>query len=123
MTRKTTPTEAEIEALLDTLADESAEPSDALMASVMDDALARQPRISSGRRRDGFLTQLFSAVGGWGGLGGLVAATCAGVYVGVSPPEGLLDTMNLVWVVDQQEAFDSAPGLTGFGWVLEEDGA
>ncbi|MEL6100851.1 MAG: hypothetical protein AAFY74_11290 [Pseudomonadota bacterium] len=123
MTRKTTPTQAEIEALLDSLAESGPEPSDALVARVMEDALARQSQVWQPRQRDGFLSQLFSALGGWGGLGGLVAATCAGVYVGVSPPDGLLNTMNLVWVVDQQEAFDAAPGLTGFGWLLEEEGA
>lgn len=42
-------------------------------------------------RRAPLRAMLFEAIGGWPSLGGLVAATVAGLWIGVSPPAVLGD--------------------------------
>ena len=37
----------------------------------------------------GIWSQIRNALGGWAGLGGLVAATCVGFWIGVAQPDGL----------------------------------
>ena len=39
--------------------------------------------------REGWLAQLWSAIGGWPSLAGLATATVAGVWIGISPPAAL----------------------------------
>ena len=58
--------------------------------------------------------------GGWQGLGGLVAATCAGFWIGISPPDMLPDTgaVLLGYEVSDTVSFDD--GAAGFGWDAEE---
>lgn len=77
------------------------DPSADLLARVMQDALAVQaeaghPKGSAAPR--GRLAQLRDAIGGWPAMGGLVTATAAGIWIGISPPDpietltaGLLD--------------------------------
>lgn len=55
-------------------------------------------------------------LGGAPGLGGLVTATCVGVWIGVAPPAALPDLGALVLgndVTAEAESF-------GFGWDIEE---
>ncbi len=47
-------------------------------------------------RQDGIWSQVATWLGGWGGVGGLVAATAAGVWIGISPPELLPDATQLL---------------------------
>lgn len=74
-----------------------APPGDALMARVLADAEAEQAaRESAAARarpaREGALRSAFRALGGWPAVAGLSAATVAGVWFGVNPPEALAIT-------------------------------
>lgn len=90
--------------------------SDALMARVLADAEAVQPKAGL-RGWRGWV----AAFGGLPALGGLVTATCVGFWLGVAPPEGLPDLAAVVLGTDTlaEEALD-APGLSGFGWDIGE---
>lgn len=55
-----------------------------LMARVLADAAAAQAPAR-------LWTRLFEMLGGWPALGGLAAATVAGVWIGVSPPAPVAD--------------------------------
>lgn len=83
-----------------------ARPDAALMARILADADREQPgrraapaapaalaaRLSAGAR----LAAIMRALGGWPAMAGLAAATLAGVWIGVSPPEGLAEAARLV---------------------------
>ncbi|MEW9919426.1 hypothetical protein AB2B41_07420 [Marimonas sp. MJW-29] len=88
----------------------------ALMARVLADAGALQPKARAAGWR-GWI----AALGGMPALGGLVTATCVGFWLGVAPPEGLPDLAAAVLGGDAlaEEALD-APGLSGFGWDIGE---
>lgn len=107
--------------LADAAHDPAVMPKETFMARVLDDALAQQPMP---RFAEPSLWQKFTTmVGGWQGMGGLVAATCAGFWIGVNPPTGLptqFDTfLNMETSVSfLDESDDSA--LFGFGWDMEE---
>lgn len=70
-----------------------------LMARIMDDARTVQAEaaaesaegLQAQRRSLSALTQLLSAVGGWGGAGGLAAASVFGLWMGMSPTLGLAE--------------------------------
>jgi len=69
-----------------------AKPSEALMARVLADAEAAQTgfqEIATPAMRPGRMQQLFRVLGGWPSVGGLVAATVTGLWIGVNPPSGL----------------------------------
>ncbi|MFT6024661.1 MAG: hypothetical protein ACI9PY_002790 [Ascidiaceihabitans sp.] len=95
-------------------------PSEAFMTQMMESALAHQPvpvAIAVPWWR-----QALSVLGGWQGMGGLVAATCAGFWIGVNPPDTMPSSfdslLNIEAVYSNSE--DTAD-LLGFGWVLEEE--
>ncbi len=52
-------------------------PSSAFLARVMQDAISAQPAP-----REPFWAGVLSLIGGWGAMGGLAAATVAGVWLG-----------------------------------------
>ncbi|WP_377507466.1 hypothetical protein [Octadecabacter sp. R77987] len=65
-------------------------PSDALMARISADATAlapSAPRLAT--PRGGFFATLVGALGGWAAIGGLAAATVAGLWLGFAPPQRL----------------------------------
>ena len=67
--------------------DARADASPDLMARVLADAeaaLAENAPAERPRTRGGLLSQLFALLGGWPALGGLAAATLAGVWIGIS---------------------------------------
>ena len=67
-------------------------PSDALMARVLADADAVQAGFQTTATppmRASRMQQLFRVLGGWPSIGGLVAATVTGIWIGVNPPSGL----------------------------------
>ncbi len=68
---------------------EAPDPSAAFIAQMAQAALDEQPRAAL-RDAPGFWVQLRQTLGGWPGIAGLVAASVAGVFIGVSPPESLL---------------------------------
>jgi len=72
------------------------------------EALAAAPMPEA--RQEGIWSQISTWLGGWGGVGGLVAATVAGVWIGVSPPALLPDATQLLT--------SGAAEVDGFGvWV------
>lgn len=76
------------------------EPSDALLGRIMMDAdnvLAQRARTGSvsGSRSLGAI--LLAALGGWTALSGMAAATVAGLWIGVAPPEALSDVTQSFW--------------------------
>lgn len=94
------------------------EPSDALMARVLSDALAAQPlpAVRQSTKNWG----VFSDLGGWFGVSGLAAATCAGFLIGFYPDIGV--TNALFDYVSQGGATSVGEGaeLDGFGWYDSE---
>ncbi|MGB3245256.1 MAG: hypothetical protein WBB25_12020 [Sulfitobacter sp.] len=81
----------------------------ALMARVLADAQAAQPIVG------GWRTWL-RALGGAPGLGGLVTATCVGVWIGLAPPQQLPDLGGLVLGMDTAVDADTY----ALGWDIEE---
>lgn len=65
------------------------------------DLAARMVRDADGMHRSrtpnrpGRWAQLRDVLGGWYGMGGLVAACAAGVWMGFAPPAGLPDAVSL----------------------------
>ncbi|MGP6087551.1 hypothetical protein [Antarctobacter jejuensis] len=51
--------------------------------------IAPEPTVSTG-----LIRQLRDALGGWAGMAGLATACAAGLWIGISPPEGLSDYWN-----------------------------
>jgi len=67
-------------------------PSDDLMARVIADADAAQPRATAASApQPGLWARMMDAIGGWPAVSGLAAATIAGVWVGVAPPSSVED--------------------------------
>lgn len=64
------------------------QPGDALMARVLEGAV---PPASPAHcpRRQGLWARLSDSLGGWPALGGLAAATVAGVWIGIAPPDSV----------------------------------
>ncbi|WP_373636722.1 hypothetical protein [Yoonia sp. BS5-3] len=70
------------------------EPSDGLMARVLADAAGAQvaaPMPAPVPAKSGLFAGLLDLVGGWPSVGGLVAATITGVWVGIAPPASIED--------------------------------
>ncbi|MCV2893006.1 hypothetical protein [Lentibacter sp. XHP0401] len=88
------------------------EPDAALLARVLEDAAdvqagfatASVPRAPRRARGSGF----FDMIGGWTGLGGLVAASSFGLWLGMSSMPGLTDTFGL-------PGYESAAALESLG--------
>jgi hypothetical protein len=91
----------------------------ALIRRVLDDAAALQPR----KRQTSIFPRwrsILASLGGWPAVGGLVAATCAGFWIGVSPPVFLPDAGALVFGTAEDFSYEIVADDAGFGWVLEE---
>lgn len=100
-------------------------PSDALMARVLADAMAEQPRAGStvanapapGPRRRGpgrtavrVWQRLIWALGGAGALAGMGTATMAGLYIGFAQPAGF-DRLDEVMLGAPLETVELLPGI------------
>jgi hypothetical protein len=109
---------ANLDALLSQAASENDVPP-GLSARVMEDArrIERRPVAPPDRS---FWHKLRDGLGGWQGLGGLVAATCAGFWIGVSPPAGLPDTAALLIGIETDSSVDEIAAFSEFGWDQEE---
>lgn len=93
---------------------------DALMARVLADADALQPSHPVPDRPSGGLwTRISDLFGGWQGLGGLVAATCAGVWIGWNPPLVLPDAGALILGYNDVGVMSTTAELTSFGWDVD----
>lgn len=64
---------------------------DDLMARVLADArqVQNRPARVPDASRPGPFAALADLLGGWRGMGGLVAASCAGLWLGIAPPAAL----------------------------------
>jgi hypothetical protein len=73
--------------------EEAPAPSQALMSAVLADAMTTQAAFQApalgARPALGLWAAIGVAIGGWPAVTGLAAATVAGVWIGVSPPQGL----------------------------------
>ncbi|MDT8326342.1 MAG: hypothetical protein RQ750_03005 [Roseovarius sp.] len=106
-----------LEVFFDAARRHGAEPSAALMARIGEDAqavqaLAQRPAPQP-TRRSTLSSQLYRLLGGWPAVAGLATAAVAGVWLGISLPEGLLlDEGESVYLVDvaPELAFDLAGG-------------
>lgn len=68
--------------------------------------------------------KLRDLLGGWRGLGGLMAATMTGVWLGLAAPDVLIEqvsTWDTAWSIDEQ-GYGAGFGLGATDWVLSEDG-
>jgi len=80
---------------------EKPRPDGDFLARMESAALAEQPAarpvpVAPVAHRPGFLGHIREVLGGWTGVAGLVAAGAAGIWIGVSPPDGL----TVFWSVD-----------------------
>ena len=106
-----------IEAFFDAARRHAAEPSVALMTRIDEDAqaiqaLARRPAPQP-TRRSTLSSQFYRLLGGWPAVTGLATAAMAGIWLGISLPEGILDgTSDAAYLVDvaPELAFDLAGG-------------
>ncbi len=76
-----------------------------LAARMLVAAHAEQDRLGHARDavdrvpvRGGILRQFFDGIGGWPALAGMVTATVAGVWIGVSPPD--IVAQRIAWMGD-----------------------
>ena len=102
--------------------DASTQPSEAFMARVVTDASDQQPMPQIAP--PSLWAQITAMVGGWLGMGALVAATRAGFWIGINPPEGLptqFETfLGSETSISLLEDGIEDTGMFGFGWDMEE---
>jgi hypothetical protein len=113
-------TESELEALFATGRSRPVPPSEALLARVMDDAMAEAGARAGlgagpvrGQDRRGRLAALLAVIGGWPAMGGLVAAGLVGVWIGYAAPGGL-DTVRSDVLGSGYEITDLVPSLDSY---------
>lgn len=66
-----------------------------LLARILADADAEQPRPAP--RRPSYWRALFVATGGWRGAAGLATAALTGVWIGFSPPQQVQGIAQDIW--------------------------
>lgn len=79
------------------------EPSEALMARVLADAMTEQPKavaVVPVRPRGGWLAGLADLFGGFGGLAGVGGAAVAGLVLGFVQPAPVTEFADAVWGVE-----------------------
>jgi hypothetical protein len=85
-------TDTQLEALFAETRQEQAAPSDDLMSRILADAVSAQsPIVSAPPKTETFWSVFSAMIGGWPAASGLAAATVAGIWIGVAPPQGLSD--------------------------------
>ena len=71
---------------------EAPAPSDDLMARILSDAAAVQPKQTAPiAAAPGLWVRMMDMIGGWPAVSGMAAATIAGIWVGVAPPSSIED--------------------------------
>lgn len=89
----------------------------ALRDRILDDAANVQPVRGAA---PGVWAALREALGGWYGVGSLVTAGVAGIWIGVLPPAEVLDPVSMLSV--ETTSYDLFGGIVGdAGWSLEEE--
>jgi len=113
-----------LDALLDLARQTRAEPSPALLGRVYADATAEldlhDPQaVALPHRKKKPVAALVAAVGGWPAMVGMATATVAGVWIGISPPDGLVNLGGGYFYSETDLYFtELMPTLDGF---LEEE--
>ncbi|MDF1669216.1 MAG: hypothetical protein P1U83_06350 [Roseovarius sp.] len=82
----------ELDALLAEVRADTPVPPDGLIARITEQASVEQKAFMkppAKATRPGVLGQFIQALGGWPALSGLATATCAGVWLGISPPQSM----------------------------------
>lgn len=110
-----------LEALFEAARRGAPAPSRALMERIAADALREMPRETPGARAAGpaLRSRLAEVFGGWQGLGGLAAASAAGLWIGYA---GLADPVGLVVGdgADAVETVELMPGAEVFAMAAAE---
>ncbi|MBN2905810.1 MAG: dihydroorotate dehydrogenase [Rhodobacteraceae bacterium] len=120
-------TDTELEALFAAGREATADPSAALLARVMDDAMAQiegraVPAAAAvaaplAPARRGLLRGAFrgavAALGGWPSMAGLASAAIAGLWIGYAGPAGLDTVTGALWS-DGYEVSDLVPSIDAF---------
>lgn len=123
MTRNEIKDMTELDEMLDRAASQDMDVPPDLMSRVLLDADALQPRpqLQGATKRLSVWQRVSEAFGGWPAMGGLVAATCAGFWIGFSDVTDL-ETGRLLLLGDQDAWLsEEAAEISGFGWDLEEE--
>ncbi|WP_415919987.1 hypothetical protein [Tateyamaria sp. SN6-1] len=108
-----------IDTLLQDVGDTPApEVSNDLLMRVRADAEAAMPASGGAPAREPVLQHLLRGLGGWGSLGGLVAATAVGFAVGLGALDGAV--LDAYWLDPYGIYYDDSLGLSANGWDLEE---
>lgn len=107
----------DLEAVFAAARQRPADVSDGLMARVLADA----DRIAAMRRPAPMWLQIRDALGGWPALGGLAAASAAGVWIGLAPPQALPDPAQLFMGTETSAISDTlSEGFFDVAAILEE---
>jgi hypothetical protein len=107
-------TDDDLDAFFAAAKTDGARPSPALMARILQDAAAEQPRAAPTAPRPRFtLAALVAALGGGGALAGLATATVAGLWIGLAPPIAVEDFAATLWVSGEGDSVDLIPDLEG----------
>lgn len=102
------------------------EPSPDFMARILSDAEAMQPAalgvltetaIKRGIFRDMF-SGLGEAIGGWPAFAGLATAAVTGVWIGISPPQVLIEPFGTVLGTDSSALSEALEYGDGFDFTL-----
>ncbi len=111
----------ELDALLAGLRAQTPSVPDALIARITQQAEIEQKAFMTApakTTRRGVLRQFIQALGGWPALGGLATAACAGIWLGINPPQSMalaaetyLGIENAVTLLDMRP--DAAFDLSG----------
>ncbi len=103
--------DGELSGFFDAARREGAAPSGDFMARLQADALRNQP-VPAARQRGSFWSDLLRALGGWPTVAGLTAAGCAGLWIGVSPPDMVLT------LFQDQTVIQSVDPLSGYDYAM-----
>lgn len=118
MTGKPDISDERLQSLFDEVRKNRPEVSDSLYARILHDAGVVQkdvvPEQVTGA--PGVLSSMLRAIGGWGSLGGMVAAAAAGIWIGFSNPTLVAPSLESDNTVQNSEFFDDlASGELMFG--------
>ena len=116
MTELNNTSDAGLDTLFEAAKRDAPQPDAALLARVLADAQEAQSGFvlqtlapsAAANPRDSLFEGLFDMIGGWGGLGGLTAASAFGLWLGMSPALGLSDGFGL-------PSFGAAAALESLG--------
>lgn len=107
---------------------EPLEPSADFMSRVLSDAQEMQPApqgvMDKTPQKQGFFSEMLSglsdAIGGWPAFAGLATAAVTGLWIGVSPPQGLIEPFGSVLGTDTSLLGETLEFGDGFDFTMFE---